>query len=138
MNISKTHTMHHHEESVKLNDELQERQLIEQFNKRCREAIAYARRKHPKFANKVGVHNTYALDILAHEFRECAKEDATVYNVLMSEVAEFLSEIKRGDIVKAQEEASHVVAVMWRALTGEHLASQRGELRVESGEEVTP
>lgn len=109
--------------------EMNERREIEIFNQLCRDHIEHAREKHPKFAEIASFYNTYVLDNLAQSHRLIVLEKAqTVHMILLSEVYEFLAELKRGNYDRAREEAADIVAVLWRALQCEHIRPiQKGE-----------
>lgn len=91
----------------------------EQFYALCEEHLRHAREKHPKFAKKVSMFGEDTLDLAAHRYKNLGSY--FVEDILLSEVYEFLAEIKRGNMARAREEAADIVAVVLRASEGDHL-----------------
>ena len=98
----------------------------EQFYALCDEHLRHAREKHPFFADCVsGFLNDAWFKCHALSHKNELDEDPSVENVLLSEVYEFLAELERGDKARAREEAADIVAVLLRALEGDHLKEQQ-------------
>ena len=80
------------------------------------ESLDKARKKHPGFV-------PLPTPDLAESFAKDAKWHAgacpCLRNVLLEEVYEFLAEVANGDFDRALEEAGDVMAVLYRALTGD-------------------
>ena len=89
------------------------------FWRLCEEHLRHARAKHPKFAKEVSMFGKETLDLVAHRYKNLGSP--FVEDILLSEVYEFLAELKRGDMARAREEAADIVAVVRRALDGDHL-----------------
>lgn len=85
----------------------------------CEEHLKHALEKHPEFAKKVSMFDEETLDLAAHRYKNLGS--CYVEDILLSEVYEFLAEIKRGNMERAQEEAADVVAVLKRVVDGDHL-----------------
>ena len=95
------------------------------FWRLCEEHLKHAREEHPGFAKVVSqLHRDQHRGYLEH-FRETQTfdlEDApSVYNILREEVEEFILEMLRCDKARAREEGADIVAVVRRALDGDHL-----------------
>ena len=90
----------------------------------------HAQEKHPLFACEVSRESVETLGMMADAYRaEARKPWADVHSVLESEVYEYLEALKRGDYEAAESEMLDVVAVMLRALDGDH--TRTGEVRKE-------
>lgn len=91
--------------------------LAREMMKHC----LHAKEKHPFFACEVSGESVESLGMMAEAYRvEARKPWADVHSVLASEVYEFLEVLKKGDYEAAEAEMLDVVAVMLRALDGEH------------------
>lgn len=94
----------------------------EQFYALCEGHLRHAREKHPFFADCTSSYlNAEGFECHALAHKNELADDPSVENVLLSEVYEFLAELKRGDMARAREEAADVVAVLRRAIEGDHL-----------------
>lgn len=99
----------------------------EQFYELCEEHLRHAREKHPGFVEQVspwGAEDDW-YDELALKRKQLSIEKPSVEHVLMSEVYEFLAEAKRGNMERAREEGADIVAVVLRAVEGDHLKEAR-------------
>lgn len=82
----------------------------------AKDSLMKARDKHPDF---VPPPTPDLAEGFAVDARWCAGAYPCLRNVLLSEVYEFLTEIAKGDLRRATEEAGDVIAVLYRALNGE-------------------
>lgn len=98
----------------------------EAFWKACSKHIQHARDKHPHFADTVinRKHITpeaSAASIARHTkaiiSHEALSGRASVENILLGEVYEFIAELAKKDKARAVEEAADIVAVVYRAIT---------------------
>lgn len=103
---------------------------MERLMREVAKHYVHAKEKHPFFACGVSRESAEQLAMMADAYRaEARKPWADVHSVLESEVYEFLEALKRGDLEAAEAEMLDVVAVMLRALDGEH--TRTGEVRKE-------
>ena len=86
------------------------------FNDAFEESLAKAREKHPGF---VPLPTPDLAEGFAVDARWHAEAVPCLRNVLLSEVYEFIAEVAKGNFYRALEEAGDVMAVMFRALTGD-------------------
>lgn len=94
-------------------------------------SLEKAREKHPVFLDawpKAEDAEAYLDTAEIHKLEIGKKESTQLHSILFSEVFEFLAEIAKGDFARALEEAGDVMAVMYRALNGDHLRNHRKEL----------
>lgn len=80
------------------------------------ESLDKARKKHPGF---VPLPTPDLAEGFAVDARWHAEAVPCLRNVLLSEVYEFIAEVAKGNFYRALEEAGDVMAVMFRALTGD-------------------
>ena len=103
---------------------------MERLMREVAKHYVHAKEKHPFFACGVSRENAEQLAMMADAYRaEARKPWADVHSVLESEVYEYLEALKRGDYEAAESEMLDVVAVMLRALDGDH--TRTGEVRKE-------
>lgn len=93
------------------------------FWRLCEEHLKHARAKHPEFAKTVSTADPKTLDLIARISKTV--ESPCVEDVLFSEIYEFLAELQRGNKARAREEAADIVAVVLRAIEGDHLKEQQ-------------
>lgn len=96
---------------------------LELFARDLANHIVHARTKHRFFAQGVSLESVETLGHMADIYRQSIRRPGAkpdVQSVLQGELYEFLEALKKGDRAAAREEALDVMAVMWRALDGEH------------------
>lgn len=82
--------------------------------------IDHAREKHPLFAKKINWRKPECFSFYAKYHKQnIADHGYTIEDVFLSECYEFLEALESGDLDRAREEAADVVAVIYRALSGD-------------------